>query len=111
MSKSILEIDTPDACIDCPCHFADEEMVWCGKEKKELLADDISAYRPGWCPLKEVPKKKHRDLPDCRLKMYDDVFNECIDEILKERAQEPQAGGEERCGIARTVTAVLASRK
>ena len=25
MSRSILVIDTPEACIDCPCHFAYED--------------------------------------------------------------------------------------
>ncbi len=54
MSKSILAIDTPTACIDCPCHFADVELVWCGIEKKELLADDITSYKPDWCPLVDV---------------------------------------------------------
>ena len=37
MSKSILVMDTPEACIDCPCHFAEDTgRVWCGKDKKEV---------------------------------------------------------------------------
>ncbi len=56
MSKSILVMDTPEACIDCPCHFTEDTgRVWCGKEKKELLIDDIETYKPTWCPLKEIP--------------------------------------------------------
>ncbi len=55
MSKSVLVIDTPEACIDCPCHFTKENgMVVCGVKKKELLADDIETFKPGWCPLKEI---------------------------------------------------------
>lgn len=55
MSKSILVLDTPDACIDCPCHFADDGgMVWCGKENKRLLTDDIKTFKPDWCPLREA---------------------------------------------------------
>lgn len=55
MSKSILVLDTPDACIDCPCHFADDGgMVWCGKENKRLLTDDIETFKPDWCPLREA---------------------------------------------------------
>lgn len=35
MSKSILVIDTPEICIDCPCHFTEESgMVMCGVEEK-----------------------------------------------------------------------------
>lgn len=58
MSKSILVIDTPDYCIDCPCHFAGMSgQVWCGKENKELLADDIQTFKPDWCPLRELSNK------------------------------------------------------
>lgn len=54
MKKSILTIDTPNVCIDCPCHFAGESgTVMCGVEKRELLSDDIETYKAEWCPLKE----------------------------------------------------------
>ena len=83
MSKSILVMNTPEACIDCPCHFAEESgKVWCGKEKKELLADDIETYKPDWCPLKEIPRKK----PDKAMGEWLDFncgYNACIHEILK----------------------------
>lgn len=51
MGKSILVLDeTPKTCIDCPCHFAEDTgRVWCGKEQKELLSDDIEVYKPDWC--------------------------------------------------------------
>lgn len=56
--KSILIIDTPKFCIDCPCHFAGETgMVMCGVEKRELLSDDIQTYKAEWCPLSSVPVK------------------------------------------------------
>lgn len=52
--KSVLKIDTPKACIDCPCHFAGESgMVMCGVDKRELLSDDIQTFKPDWCPLRE----------------------------------------------------------
>lgn len=52
--KSILEIETPKYCFDCPCHFAGESgMVVCGVEKRELLSDDIETFKPDWCPLRE----------------------------------------------------------
>ena len=54
MSKAILVIDTPECCIDCPCHFA-EDIVWCGVKDQELETDDIETYKPDWCPLKPMP--------------------------------------------------------
>ena len=57
MSKSILVIDTPGACIDCPCHFANEDgFVQCGVEQRELLAEDITTYKPNWCPLVDMER-------------------------------------------------------
>lgn len=52
--KSVLKIDTPKVCIDCPCHFAGESgLVMCGVEKRELLSDNIETFKPDWCPLRE----------------------------------------------------------
>lgn len=82
MSKSILVIDTPEACIGCPCHFADDVMIWCGKERKEILADDIETFKPDWCPLLDLPEKmveENRWFSE----EYARGFNTCIDEILK----------------------------
>ena len=88
MSKSILVIDAPRACIDCPCHFAkDTGKIWCGKENKDLLADDIEAFKPDWCPLWDFPQK--RDLEDIEKYtglgadyVWSEGYNACIDEIL-----------------------------
>lgn len=90
MSKSILVIDTPKACIDCPCHFAEDTgQVWCGKENKELLEDDIQTFKPDWCPLLDLPKKTSVGIEVCVgnktdcVKSYVDGYNACIDKILK----------------------------
>lgn len=84
MSKSFLIIDTPKACIDCPCHFADDVMIWCGKEKRELLSDDIQTFKPDWCPLKDIPKKKkYESLSDTNpTKAWGNGWNACLEEIL-----------------------------
>lgn len=64
MNKSILVMDTPKACIDCPCHFAEDTgKIWCGAEKKELLAEDIESYKPDWCPLKDTTEKEDAWIP------------------------------------------------
>lgn len=58
--KSVLKINTPQVCIDCPCHFAGESgMVMCGVEKRELLSDDIETFKPDWCPLRELREPYH----------------------------------------------------
>lgn len=80
MSKSILVIDTPKACIDCPCHFSgDTGRVWCGKEKKELLEDDIQIFKPDWCPLQDFESKEDCDY----IEAYCNGWNDCIDELLR----------------------------
>lgn len=79
MSKSILVMDTPEACIDCPCHFAEDTgRVWCGKDKKEVLADDIETFKPDWCPAKDLPEKYELVSMD-----FERGYNTCLDEILK----------------------------
>lgn len=79
MSKAILIMDMPQHCIDCPCHFADDEgAVICGKENKELITDDIQTYKPDWCPIRELPKKKpERTLTSLRKTVSTSRFKEC----------------------------------
>lgn len=94
MSKSILVIDTPEACIDCPCHFVEDTgIVWCGIKKKVLLAKDIEVFKPDWCPLRDLPEKKSpkkfcnvvngRKLWGFHMSGFNKGFNACINEILK----------------------------
>lgn len=99
MSKSILVMDTPEVCIDCPCHFTEDTgKVWCGKEQQELLTDDIETFKPDWCPLKELPEKKIETLYLNRednlrnIETYGEKrdmlavgWNMCIDKILKDQ--------------------------
>lgn len=85
MSKSILVMDTPDYCIKCPCHFTEiSGEVWCGKEKKELFADNIQTFKPVWCPLRDIPKKEIVPFQHSPIHQFvADGWNACIDEILK----------------------------
>lgn len=90
MSKSILVIDTPKACIDCPCHFAGESgMVMCGVEKKKLLAEDIETFKPDWCPLKHAPMYKN-DRGNFSVEELQRIFgyNECLEDILESEQNE-----------------------
>lgn len=85
MSKSILVIDTPSYCIDCPCRFAGTSgQVWYGKENKELLADDIQTFKPDWCPPKELPQEINENETYTNCEYYRaQGYSTCIDEILK----------------------------
>lgn len=98
MSKSILVIDTPENCYDCP--FGTE---YCGNleyegccELAECLDYDVilmteehydceSKSRPDWCPLKPLPEKStiENDMTDYQCGMVDGR-NQCIDEITGE---------------------------
>jgi len=98
MSKSILIIDTPDNCRECPCHFTD--MVTfnpkegekffsflCGANNKRLDIEEMNNLRPDWCPLKEVPQKyPERDYTPIETKQYmegyEDGYNACVDNVL-----------------------------
>ena len=68
-NKSILVIDTPETCLDCMfCFELDEGVNACcsimpDKNDKSLCRDiqcdgGYCQDKPGWCPLKELPKKK-----------------------------------------------------
>lgn len=95
MSKSVLVIDTPENCYDCPFGTA-----YCGEleyvgycELADCLDYDVflmteehydceSKSKPVWCPLKPLPKKNtvENDMTDYQCEMVDGR-NQCIDEI------------------------------
>lgn len=58
-SKSILVIDTPNDCYDCPCYY--EERNKCEVIFKNV-DDDIE--KPSWCPLRPLPREWTMDEVD-----------------------------------------------
>lgn len=96
MSKSVLVIDTPENCYDCP--FGSE---YCGNleyegrcELAECLDYDVilmteehydyeSKSRPVWCPLKPLPEKMivPRGARNTDGLEYAFGYNTCINEI------------------------------
>ena len=71
MSKSVLVIDTPKNCYECP--FGTEycgnleyegycELAGCLNSDMRLITEEHYDYesesRPDWCPLKPLPEKK-----------------------------------------------------
>lgn len=95
MSKSVLVMNTPENCYDCP--FGTE---YCGNLEYEgccELADCLyydailmteehydceSKSRPDWCPLMDLPEKDNGDYPaNTSDSGFAEGWNQCIDEI------------------------------
>jgi hypothetical protein len=73
MAKAILVMDMPKYCIECPFCTEEEECIAFDVNTIEV---DILAYKPKWCPLREVPQKKEL------WSKFELGYNACIDEIL-----------------------------
>lgn len=100
MSKSVLVIDAPENCYDCPfgTSYCGEleyvgycELADCLDYDVILMTEEHYDYesksRPKWCPLKPLPEKSttENDMADYQCGMVDGR-NQYIDEI---------AGGED----------------
>lgn len=82
MSKSILIIDTPDCCRECPL-CGEEHMTY--RDYCRITNDIIwTLDKPDWCPLKPIPSKCFDSgNPDDEYDMgYVSGWNDCIDEII-----------------------------
>lgn len=95
MSKSVLVVDTPKNCYDCP--FGTEycgnleyegccELAECLDSDMRLITEEHYDYesesRPDWCPLKLLPEKDTKNyFPDEFEDGYAAGWNGCIDEI------------------------------
>ena len=78
--KSILVIDTPNDCYECPCYY--EERNKCEATFKNVEDDDIE--KPSWCPLKNLPETKDIGYPNEDYDVgYADGWDACLKEIQK----------------------------
>ena len=96
MSKSILVIDTPEHCGECPFRSFINYGKWCAAYDDTCI--DHYPAKPEWCPLKPAPEKIEVPTWDDSIKaqsknaeevgayMYDRGhdrgYNICIDKIL-----------------------------
>lgn len=94
--KAILVLDEmPKYCADCPCMHKDEweHFYYCYANDycdNSLNITDRFDHRPGWCPLKDMPRKL--DANDWH-RMFSGLFSEreakgygwnaCLEEINK----------------------------
>ena len=84
MNKSILVIDTPDCCRECPLCSEDHMTYrdYCRITDKHIWTTE----KPDWCPLKPLPEKYDMDNTPYNLDYNEDYergYNACIDEILE----------------------------
>lgn len=105
MSKGIIVLDEiPKSCIDCPVCYHSEDMSLgrfqyerlyrCKLEPEEVeqvYLEDILHKKPEWCPIKPMPEKKSpmeqtvSPMITEQYEPYDRGWNDCIDEIFKEK--------------------------
>lgn len=100
MIKSVLVIDTPENCYDCPFGTS-----YCGEleyegycELADCLDYDVilmteehydceSKSRPEWCPLKPLPEKKEYIVPNDNVESQKDIiavgWNACLRKITE----------------------------
>lgn len=100
MSKSVLVIDAPKNCYDCPFGIAYcsgiEYVAYC--ELADCLDYDAflmteehydreSKSRPEWCPLKLLPEKKSTTAPVSNYEVQKNLFaagwNACLREVTE----------------------------
>lgn len=80
--KSILVIDTPEECGDCPC--VNLLGIYCQADKRNRYC--LLENRKEWCPLKPMPQyMTMKNTVSCDYnEAFVNGFNTCIDEILGE---------------------------
>lgn len=89
--KSILIIDTPTRCFDCPlftddeddCHygFCDNRNILKQKEAQEKVRFN---EKPTWCPLRPLPQKIYAVYRGDYEYGVADGWNACVDVIVGE---------------------------
>ena len=105
MSKSILVIDTPDSCCECPLQYKAELISLGNFTYKQhygcrCIPENIEDYcipdvfsKPDWCPLSTLPSYRPinedikrgdtKSMTHLITSIHDIGYNECLDDILK----------------------------
>lgn len=100
MSKSVLVIDTPKSCYNCPfgTEYYDIYIYKGNCELAEhlgkimtLLTEEYYGFesksRPEWCPLKPLPEKKEYIVPNDNVESQKDIiavgWNACLRKITE----------------------------
>jgi len=85
MSKSILVINTPNSCAECPLFGDFYSDMTCKANRYGINYPYPKDFRQDWCPLKPLPEKCDMGNVVCDRDYdgdYEYGYNACIDEIL-----------------------------
>lgn len=84
MSKSVVVIDTPEKCINCPLLNSSDECIM-QDEDANFSADTFGDLRAG-CPLVELPEKIPEPIgfEEMSTSVRRAGWNACIDKIIGE---------------------------
>lgn len=87
MDKSVLVIETPENCYDCPigqdCSNILETSLFCLGAGKCVI-DKEAATIPNWCPLKPLPERHIAPKTATGYEIgYEDGWNECLEKIMR----------------------------
>ena len=86
MNKSILVLDTPNSCRDCPLRYDPYgHLETCYIEGLYLDEHYKAGTKPEWCPLRPLPSYKNLE-PDCSLEsqlscQFGQGYNCCLEDI------------------------------
>ncbi len=103
MNKSVLVIDTPERCVECPLLYRSEDiplgnctyqMTWDCRMKPINVEDGYITNpmynKPDWCPLTPLPEPKNllssnsKSAAEEILKYsYTQGYNACLDDLQK----------------------------
>lgn len=79
MSKSVLVMNTPEKCLDCPLLNDEDKCIVQDDEANSNTSDSWDELRKG-CPLKPLPEKEE-DWMDDYYRGHADGWNDCLYKI------------------------------
>ena len=94
MAKAVLVMDMPERCDKCLLLLKipqKDGLALClarpTNGQEEYNPKREKSWRPDWCPLQELPEKKKLTYADLCADNKANGWNDCLDEILKERKE------------------------
>lgn len=78
--KTVLVMDMPENCSQCPCYDSMYEM--CSYKYKDVVD---RTERPNWCPLKPLPEENENEYVLEWSRGYQGGWNDCIKAITDDK--------------------------
>ena len=91
MAKAVLVMDNPESCFECNFLYCDGDtnLDSCQAREEARPVDSETYKKPDWCPLRKLPKHKRTigAVDEGKKLLLNAGWNDCLDEILKERKE------------------------